>query len=442
MQYRTPTLSALFVALAGCAALPGGGEVYEPVAMEEPVFEEAMEPPSPEGDGVGGLAPPPPVGEPELAEEAAPAPAPSAGVVLDEMASERRRAPRSAAAASARDDLTYVDVLYATQRTLKERGRGGPLRYTADPATALSYGVAEVSLPPNHQCARLEGRDILRGDFTLDEDDDVVLQGFTVLGETDFYARLVADVAATPQRHVLVFIHGFSVGFDDAARRTAQLQYDLANCFEAPLAAPVMYSWPARSGLFSSVSVFDYLHDRETSEGTVSYLTAFLNDVADRSGADKIHVIAHSMGNNALVRALVRIAEADRARERPVFGQIVLAAADIERSIFLDMAARMRGVGEQVTLYASSNDRAMQAARRLRGDLARAGDATPPILIADGVATVDASSVQTDLFGVNHSFFGDEASILSDLAAMFWTGAGPADRGLAEAGGGYWVLNP
>ena len=88
-------------------------------------------------------------------------------------------------------------------------------------------------------------------------------------------------------------MHGYNVTFADAARRTAQIAYDLG--FDG---APVFYSWPSRAG-FAAYEV-----DRENAEWSQVDLKNFLGQFAERSQADNIFLIAHSMGSRVLTGAL------------------------------------------------------------------------------------------------------------------------------------------
>ena len=91
----------------------------------------------------------------------------------------------------------------------------------------------------------------------------------------------------------LLFIHGFRVSFDEAAKRTAQLSFDLR--FPG---VPMFYSWA------SAGSLGGYLADQSSVEWTVPHFQEFLWYAATELGAESIHVIAHSLGNRALIRAL------------------------------------------------------------------------------------------------------------------------------------------
>jgi esterase/lipase superfamily enzyme len=123
-----------------------------------------------------------------------------------------------------------------------------------------------------------------------------------------------------------VFIHGYNVSFFEAARRTAQLHWDLG--FRG---TPAFFSWP------SGGSLLDYWADEASSEWAASHLREFLDLLAKRSGAKKIHLIAHSMGNRPLSRALAEIGSRNPTCDPPTkaqFSQVIMPHPTWTRTCF------------------------------------------------------------------------------------------------------------
>jgi esterase/lipase superfamily enzyme len=117
------------------------------------------------------------------------------------------------------------------------------------------------------------------------------------------------------------------VTFEEAAIRAAQIGCDLK-----VLGATTFFSWPSRG------TAMAYPADEAASEASEWAITDFLVDFAANCGAEKVHVIAHSMGNRGLLRALQRIAAQAETRGKVKFGQLFLAAPDVDRDLFLDLA--------------------------------------------------------------------------------------------------------
>lgn len=320
---------------------------------------------------------------------------------------------------AASDQIHLVDVFFGTDRVLQMRN--GEVEFSAETAPTLTYGVAEVSIPPKHVTGQLESPRWWRFEFSPDPEKHVVYRGAALREEDEFFSEVRDAVQESEQKQAFVFIHGFNTSFVDAARRTAQLHHDLN--FDG---APIFYSWPSQG----SASPVAYVQDGNAADRSAPKLQAFLMEIAERTGAEKIHLIAHSMGNRALVEALDEIAE-DLAREgRPApFNQIILSAPDIDRDVFANVAEQILPTAQRVTLYASSNDRALTISREFNGN-PRAGDASEGIVIVPGVNTIDASEVRTELFDTGHDYYADDDTILGDMAVVMRTNADPDTRGL------------
>ena len=194
---------------------------------------------------------------------------------------------------------TTVEVFYATDR--EATGRSDPARsYGSGRGDgSLSYGTCRVSVPHDRRIGHLTSPSIWRFEFRPDPARHVILLSVARLDRTPFFSALAAQVGATAGRQLLVFVHGFNVTFEDAARRTAQLAYDLQ--FDG---AAAFYSWPSRG----AATPLGYTHDETSVEWAKPHCVAFLEELSRDSGATHIHLIAHSMGNRVLTAALHEIA--------------------------------------------------------------------------------------------------------------------------------------
>jgi len=330
------------------------------------------------------------------------------------------------------DGYSEVEVYYGTDRF----ATGSPvpeLRYgpQRSGASSLHLGVLKVSVPHFHHPGEIEEPSIWRFEFRPDPNKHMVLLGVSPLSPNSFYGRMKQTLDRSQRRELLVFVHGYNVSFATAALRTAQLAYDLKLD-----GAPVLYSWPSQAALAG------YPVDETNVEWTVPHLEAFLTDLAQRSGASSIDLIAHSMGNRALTRALERIGGKMTATAKPPFRQILLTAPDVDAGVFSQIAQVFRKTGQRVTLYASSNDQALKASKSFHG-FPRAGDTVPDIVVLPDLDTVDVSLVDTGLLG--HSYYGDNTSVLTDIFHLLRDGKPPDQRGLkprTKNGMAYWAFVP
>jgi esterase/lipase superfamily enzyme len=234
----------------------------------------------------------------------------------------------------------------------------------------------------------------------------------------EFLALVRARLAKSERfkDHALVFVHGYNTTFDNGVYRTAQIAYDLK--FDG---APFLYSWPSGGGLSS------YTYDRESAGQSVPYMREFLDLVIKETGAKKVSVIAHSMGNQPALQVLRDI----KASSPPgvVISQIILAAPDVDRDNFENIAKDIQGLADGITLYAASNDFALGVSRRFNGGVPRAGDVPDGVpLVLPGIDTIDVTAVSTDSFGLNHSGYAENNALINDLQLLIQTGERPPKK--------------
>jgi len=324
-----------------------------------------------------------------------------------------------------------VRLFFATDRQ-RSSAAGAPAFFGTEPAAAnaMTYGVCEVSIPRSHDMGELEGPSIWRLEFRQDIEKHVVLVADTLkaLDRSAFLREIEQKVSTSKDSDALVFVHGFNVSFEDAARRAGQIVYDLG--FKG---AAILYSWPSQGAL----SLTAYLKDGENAQLSTRPLQDLLNDLRLHSGARTVHIIAHSMGNRLVTAALANVATSGTVAPR--FRQVALLAPDVRAELFERLATSFRSAADRVTLYASSMDEALMASQKLNG-YRRAGQGGDNILVIAGVDSVDASAVNTSRLGLFHQYYADNRTILSDLFYLL-QGKGPEERhGLEKDSRGFWRL--
>lgn len=292
-------------------------------------------------------------------------------------------------------------VFYATNRQATP-GAPPEKRYQGTRGT-LEQGVCEVSIPRDHRLGQLEQPSLWRMEFKADPERHVALLSVVPQARDAFMSELRQRVAQSKSRSLFVFVHGYNVNFADAARRTAQMTYDLG--YDG---APIFFSWPSQGRLSG------YMQDEGNSEWSIPDLRDFLAEVARQAGDAEIYLVAHSMGNRVATRALARLLS-ERPELRPRFREVLLVAPDLDPDVFRrELAPAIMQGGTRVTLYASNRDKALLASKKLHGQV-RLGDASP-VTILPGMDSIDATEVETDLLG--HSYFAEAKHVLSDLLAV------------------------
>ena len=353
---------------------------------------------------------------PKVATEAKRAPAqstPAQSGSAPAVAGAGETATRGAVTAAA--DWDVVPVYYGTNR----RPETNPQRavYTADRGSTLELGRALVTVPKSHKVPNVERPWVYKVPFTQiviwgepeDPAKHFTLKEVRTLTEAD-WLRLIADRLGKSRlydKHALIFIHGFNTTFDHALYRTAQIAYDLK--FDG---APFVFSWPSK-GELSQVA---YNYDRESAEAARTHLKSFIELIATRTGAQRVSIIAHSMGHQVLMPVLD-----DIKREKPKgvsISEVILAAPDMERSQFASLTRELQGLGRGMTLYASANDVALKAAERYWGAGRAGGVPSNGPVVVPGLDTIDVSNTSTAWFGLNHSTYAERTELIEDIGKL------------------------
>ncbi len=349
-------------------------------------------------------------------------------------------------------DHVVVQVFYGTDRKPTFDGtdpkRRGSLRPAENYSPAeyysgeirgddeIEYGECRVSIPESHERGEVEElswwQKAARKRWALAHliwktgpGKHVALLSVDPLSETAMLAQMERRLRESDDKSLLVFIHGYNNTFEDAARRTAQIAYDVD--FPGVVA---MYSWPSNGQLLG------YSADEDEIDLTWPHLKEFLATLVDSNQFHQVHVIAHSMGNRALSMALKELAE-ERPEEK-MFDQVVLAAPDINVRVFERDAKAIAEPAKHVTLYVSPDDKSLMGSHILHGKYPRV---RTEIVVKPPIKTVDASAVAGGALSFGHSYIGNSPRLLEDLAAVLrgrvkfeWRAK------LQKAAGVYWRL--
>ena len=350
-------------------------------------------------------------------------------------------APSAGAAGEEKEDWTVVPVYYGTDRARAPNDKR--VDYGSDRGRRLELGRAMVSVPKIHEVPQIERPwaitipyfNIKIYEKGEDPKKHFIIQEIAAMPEAQLMA-LVKERLAKSARfkdHAFVFVHGYNTSFDFAIYRAAQIANDIK--FDG---APFVYSWPSGGGIAS------YTYDRESSAQAEPYFTEFLKMVTQKSGAKHVSVIAHSMGNQLLLRVLQ---ELERTLAEGVeISQVIFAAPDVDRDSFESIASSLKDFATGgITLYAASNDRALSVSKRFYGGVPRAGDVpSGGPLIMPGIDTIDATAVSMDALGLHHSGYAESNALLQDIGLLIQTGERPPGKRVpilqqvTTAKGDYW----
>ena len=263
-----------------------------------------------------------------------------------------------------------LEVPYLTTRNLR-----------AEAAGQADYGNRVVDLSAGVCSARVAaGKRLEVGiDKVASAPVDTVLSGF-------------------PADDLLVYVHGYNIGFERACRDSARLAVQTG--FQGRL---LLFSWPARS------AVVTYGSDAKRLAASMPALFDALDELASRYGSGRVNVIAHSMGSRVVVESI----EALLPRDEP-FDKLVLVAPDIDRELFVGILPELQSLVSDITVLASDNDRLLKLSRTVNFGT-RLGQAEG--LEIDGVSVVDVTDVADAGFAghVYHLTDPEVGQILRDI---------------------------
>ncbi|MES2653087.1 MAG: alpha/beta hydrolase [Bacteroidota bacterium] len=309
-----------------------------------------------------------------------------------------------------------IEVFYATERNKYVKRKNGLLAYGNNRGN-ISFGTCLVNLPKEKIKGEIPRPVWWKLEFSNSEDKHMFIKQIDELQPEGFFNKLQQVVE--PSKEAFIFVHGYNVSFEESILRAAQIAKDID--FKG---VPMVYSWPSKR------SVLGYVADGDNTKFSTPNLANFIKDVIKKTGAAKLHLIAHSMGNRALTDALVLIHQ-QNPDKKILFNQIILAAPDIDAEIFVrDIAPKISTFSQRVTLYASSKDKALFSSKKLHGNINRTGYVGDEITIAEGIDTVDASKIDTDLIG--HGYFASTAALIQDIFHLTRHNHPPEERNLRK----------
>ncbi len=303
-----------------------------------------------------------------------------------------------------------VDMLVATTRS---RSSIPGEMFTGERGRTPAFADITVSIPPTG--ARKEGEVAWPKRLPSNPATDFATLKAVELTSEAARKWLSASVRKSPDRSVLVFIHGFNNRFEDSVYRFAQIVQD-----SGVHSAPVLVTWPSRGSLLA------YGYDRESTNYTRNALETLFQYLARDPDVREVSVLAHSMGNWLALESLRQMAI--RNGKLPAkFKNVMLAAPDVDVDVFRSQIADMGKQHPQFTLFVSRDDRALAFSRRVWGDIPRLGSIDPEEapykqeLEDNKIAVIDLTKVKAG-DSLNHAKFAESPEVVQLIGARISEG--------------------
>ena len=323
----------------------------------------------------------------------------------------------------------------------------GPVdeRFESARQGTLSFGFFDTKIEPSLGLGMI----IDPSDWFLNE--EIRLLNVQDLEREDFLARLRQQVDASPHRSLLLVVHGFREAFPSALRKTAFLAHVL------DINTPVLvFDWPGDQGS----SLRGYRRARGVAQASGAELAALLELIVEEVRPERLWMVANSMGGQVVVDAFHLLhRDADFSDSQTEFENVVLTAPDVDHEEFNEQFRReIAELAGNVTVYVSSNDRALFASRLINRSLrlgestldpANPGQVQQTAKISELLEAGNNSLVLVDVTPVNrtrnfHNFSLETPEFFDDLFLRFTNEEMPQSRELyfleTPEGVRYYVL--
>lgn len=231
--------------------------------------------------------------------------------------------------------------------------------------------------------------------------------------EHEFFDELRAR--SDKSKRLILFVHGYKSTFDGALSIGAQL----STVFHAPV---VVFSWP------SSEQLSGYTKDECNIEWSLPHFKRLLQRVEDEVGAEKLTLVAHSMGNRLVMWSLRDRCENARCHGTVLkkMSDVVFTSPDVDTGTFKHYAKDVCDNASETWILTSGKDNALRASKVVheRRRLGMPGPdgvdidwRQPPIV--PGLKTVDFTVLDYGIVG--HTI---QHRLISDLARTGEPGSG------------------
>ena len=183
-----------------------------------------------------------------------------------------------------------------------------------------------------------------------------------------FLTGLRQQVQASSYQSLLVVVHGFREGYPSALRKTAFLAHVL------DINTPVLvFDWPGDQGS----SLRGYRRARQVAEESGAELARTLELIIKEVQPERLWLLANSMGGQVVADAFGLLHQnADFSDSQTEIENVVLTAPDVDHEAFNNRFKQdILDLAQNVTVYVSSNDRALLVSRLINRGL-RLGEST------------------------------------------------------------------
>jgi len=318
-------------------------------------------------------------------------------------------------------------------------------RFGSEREAELKFGFYDTTIEPS------VGLGMFINPSEWFQNEEIVVKNMEALQQQAFVEQMRELVDASPRRSLLIVVHGFRERFPSALRKTAFVGHIL------DINTPIMvFDWPGNQGS----ALRGYRRARSVATESGAELAKTLELIVRDVQPDKIWLLANSMGGQVVADAFSHLyqnpAFADAGIE---FEDVILTAPDVSHEEFDNQFKReITALTRNLTVYVSSNDRALVMSRLVnRGDTRRGESTLSPDMLDEAARVADLVDPDSELVTlvdvtpVNrtrnfHNFSLETPEFFDDMFLRLTNKQTPFSRPLYQLqtpeGATYWVLTP
>ena len=315
-------------------------------------------------------------------------------------------------------------------------------RFGRDRVGDLTFGRFDTRIEPTL------GLGMLINPTQWMQDAEIQIDSVDLLEREDFAAELRELVSESPRRSLLIVVHGFREAFPSALRKTAFVGHVL------DINSPVLlFDWPGNQGS----TLRGYRRARQVAEASGAELARTLDLIVREIQPERLWLVANSMGAQVVADAFgVLYREADWADSETEFEDVVLTAPDVGHDEFdSHFKPKINALVQNLTVYVSSNDRALVMSRIVNWERRRGESTLSPDQLEEAARVAELVDPESELITlvdvtpVNrtrnfHNFSLETPEFFDDLFLRLTNPRPPRSRLLyriqTPEGSVYWVL--
>jgi len=252
---------------------------------------------------------------------------------------------------------------------------------------------------------------------------------------SDRFAEMInTKLKISKKKSVFIYVHGYKVVFSNPILVSAELWHFLG--YDGVFIA---FAWP------STPSRWAYLSDIETAELAAHNLRILIEYLADKTDAERLHLIGYSAGTRVVAMALHQLALIHANEEEATvsgktrIGHVILVGSDVDRQLFgAYLVDGLLKTAQSTSVYVSSEDRALGLSKWLFGRKRLGqpwqGSMSPEVIgylnSSPRLQVIDVTGIEGSATGNGHAYFRTSPWVSSDILMTLMHDLDPDKRGL------------